>query len=268
MTRRRALLWLAAVTLASPAWAADGVLEINAACVLTGCFPGDAPGFPVQTAANQSYVLTSSLTVPDANTTAIQLNQGSSLDLRGFAITGTTTCTGTPASCSAAGTGVGVSAQYGASIRNGTIRRMGSNGITGADEVRVTEMLLTENGGDGLGGQTGTRGLHITNNRIDRNGGDGIDVNAGGPELFVADNTIYGNAGYGILGSGFMLVRNFIHTNGNVGIAISNQGGLTSYGQNSIRGNNGDNANAQTNPNPLAVGVKSMGGNICGSVSC
>ena len=41
--------------------AGDGRLEINQSCIATGCFPGDAPGFPVETQEGKSYVLTSSL---------------------------------------------------------------------------------------------------------------------------------------------------------------------------------------------------------------
>lgn len=50
------------VTFATPAFAVDGVLEINQTCaVQTGCFSGDTPGFPVTINATGSYRLTSNL---------------------------------------------------------------------------------------------------------------------------------------------------------------------------------------------------------------
>ncbi len=50
------------LTLATSAYASDGVLEINQACAVnTGCFPGDDPGFPVTVVQPGSY----SLTIPD-----------------------------------------------------------------------------------------------------------------------------------------------------------------------------------------------------------
>ena len=48
MTRTIGITLLALALMASPALAVDGVLEINQTCaVLTGCFAGDIPGFPV-----------------------------------------------------------------------------------------------------------------------------------------------------------------------------------------------------------------------------
>src|SRR6476619_1942828 len=103
-----------AIALATIAGASDGRLEINQACVAAGCFAADTPGFPVETQANRSYVLTSGLTVPDANTTAVILNQNSALDLNGFTIQGVTTCSASPTVCSNTGSGVGVNAFGGA----------------------------------------------------------------------------------------------------------------------------------------------------------
>jgi hypothetical protein len=59
----RALAFGIASIAATTAIASDGRFEINQSCVATGCFPGDAAGFPVQTQANESYVLTSDIAV-------------------------------------------------------------------------------------------------------------------------------------------------------------------------------------------------------------
>jgi len=109
------------------AHAGDGRLEINAACVAAGCFAGDTPGFPVQITSAGSYLLTSNLTVPDADTTAITLGAGASLDLGGFTIAGPTSCTGTPAVCTGTGGGSGISSGTQTSVRNGRITGMGSS---------------------------------------------------------------------------------------------------------------------------------------------
>ena len=48
-------------SIAAPGAASDGVLEINQTCAVnTGCFPGDAPGFPVHLdgTPSKSYALT------------------------------------------------------------------------------------------------------------------------------------------------------------------------------------------------------------------
>lgn len=79
------------------AGAVDGVLEINAACAASGCFAGDAAGLPVTLTAPGSYRLTSSLILPDADTTGIYVQADDvSIDLNGFSITGPTRCEGDP----------------------------------------------------------------------------------------------------------------------------------------------------------------------------
>jgi hypothetical protein len=46
---------------APTALALDGAFEVNQTCALAGCFPGDAPGFPVSLPDPGHYVLTSDL---------------------------------------------------------------------------------------------------------------------------------------------------------------------------------------------------------------
>ena len=60
---RRVPIGMALVLLsASPALAVDGVLEINQVCAdKTGCFSGDAAGFPVTIGTAGSYRLTGNL---------------------------------------------------------------------------------------------------------------------------------------------------------------------------------------------------------------
>ena len=70
--RRLVLAPLLSLALATSAIASDGVLEINQTCAgQTGCFAGDAAGFPVTISASGSYRLTSNLTVPNENTEGI-----------------------------------------------------------------------------------------------------------------------------------------------------------------------------------------------------
>ena len=59
--------------------AGEGVLEINQACAVnpvTGCFSGDAPGFPVTIdgSAGRSYLLTGDLVIPDPDTSGISIS--------------------------------------------------------------------------------------------------------------------------------------------------------------------------------------------------
>lgn len=257
----------AAVSLLIPAAAAragDGRAEINQACATTtGCTPADSPGFPVNLNSQgtpKSYVLTSDLAIPDANTGGIVLPAGATLDLNGFRISGPVSCTGKPAVCDASGTGIGVSG-FGGEIRNGTIRGMGAAGIS-TSSSRIENVSIESNGGNGISA-FGSEALHVTRSRIVQNGGDGITNNAGQPRgSLVANNAIFGNAGDAVEGAGILLLGNMIDSNG--GYAVHSNAGQANatYGQNAFYGNNGGSANAQV------LGGQSLGGNWCGDASC
>lgn len=225
--------------LAASAQAADGRREISQACVETGCFADDAPGFPVQVTSAGSYLLTSNLTVSTANTTAITLAVGASLDLGGFTISGPTTCSGTPASCTGTGSGSGVSAAGQTSIRNGRIQGMGSSGINGSENVRIADVTIVGNGGNGI---SGSGGFLIERCLIDSNGFDGINLNAGqvgatviqgngvsrnaqvgirAPLAVVKDNGVKQNGSFGFSGTSAALSGNDFYNNNSFGDQIS-----------------------------------------------
>jgi hypothetical protein len=255
---------LSGLGVATPAVAGDGVYEINQACALAGCFPGDSPGFPVSAqTVGASYRLTGALTLPDANTYAISLAARASLDLAGFAISGPTSCTGTPAVCTGAGSGGGIGAGEGSTIRNGTIRGTGGFGISGDDGVRVENVTIESNGEDGIKGNFGSTGWHVAGCHIVRNGDDGIDFNAGSPRGNLVVNThLYANTTYGIQGTGFALLGSIVDGNGSYGLNANMGNGLASFGQTTFYNNNGGNGNTQK------LGGNSLGGNWCGTSAC
>ncbi len=82
-------LSLLALVLARPAFAVDGVIEINQARATAGSVTaGDTPGFPVSINATGSYRLTGDLNVP-AGLDGIDVNSDDvTLDLNGFNIVG------------------------------------------------------------------------------------------------------------------------------------------------------------------------------------
>lgn len=149
-----ALVWsaLAAIGSAERA-AADGVREIDQTCATwTGCFPSDAPGFPVTIdgSAGRSYRLTTSLVSLSSGTPAlVQIDADDvTLDLNGFELTGCTTDPCTPSQSFLfpqsliSGTGVNVA------VRNGRLRGAQVYGIhlPGAQQVieRVSVGFVAE----------------------------------------------------------------------------------------------------------------------------
>ena len=141
---RMVALLLAALTLIPKnASAADGQILINQATVMA------AGGFPYNINQPGSYKLSGNLTVPDANTIAIQVNvQDVSIDLNGFSIIGP--C-GTSVSCGLHTGGIGVfSSADNTSVVNGEIKGMGSAGVELAGNGRVERIRAVSNGRFGI----------------------------------------------------------------------------------------------------------------------
>jgi hypothetical protein len=235
------------------------VLEINQSCAAAGCFAGDTPGFPVTAQAAGSYILTSNLTVPLADTEAISLYSGITLDLNGFTISGPVTCTGSPAVCDVSSTGTGVYSGGHNLIRNGRIKGMGGNGIAGADYTRVEAVEIEGNGYSGISGVSGSAGWIIERCNIHSNAQQGIDLyngSVGGTQ--VRQNSVRSNGGIGIRAPGAIVSGNAVHQNGGVGFF----GGSAGLLDNVFTSNNGGSANDQLAGSPIE-----MSENICGSTT-
>ena len=260
----RRTLWCLAVGFAlhaSAASAVDGRLEISQSCVATGCFAGDTPGFPIETQAGRSYVLTSSLTVPDANTLGVSLAPRAVLDLNGFEIAGPTTCSGAPATCTGTGTGTGVYGQAHATIRGGTIRGMGQYGIGAEVGVTIEEMLVQGNGDHGIYlnyGPDGPEAHLIRRTRVVGNGGSGILNSAGfgGIGSLITDCVIHGNELAGLSLTRTQVTNSTIARNGGAGVSGTEIG----LGNNTILFNNGGNAQPQVSGTFYTLGT-----NVCGT---
>ncbi len=251
---------IAILCLASPAWAGEGALEINQACVATGCFPGDAPGYPVDAGAiegiNRRYVLTSDLVLESANTDGVIVREGSTLDLNGFAIQGPYTCTGGPPVCtSGLGNGFGVMAYSRATVRNGVVRGMlaGVN-LQGRGHL-IENVSIENNAGSGVNGVG--EGAIIRGCRIARNGQGGILLsNAHG--ILVSGNTVTYNAGAGgvnFSGDGGLVERNTIV--GNAGGSGLSVGATVGFVGNVFTGNG-------ASASQTSGGVE-LGENLCGN---
>jgi hypothetical protein len=265
------LVWIGyalalAALLALPAFASDGRLEINEACIATGCFPGDAPGLPVTTAADGSYVLTSSITLPNADSVGIQLASGSTLDLGGFTIAGPVACSGTPTTCSAA-TGVGVlsSNATNVTIRNGTIRGAGRYGVRAGEGTRLEHLVIEQNELDGVIADAGPAAWRITDCIIQRNGRHGLNFAYGnGAEgSIVRDSVLRRNGSQGAIGGFSLVEHNAITYNAGRGITVGYDDGNTAVSGNQFSNNNGGNGNDQLS------GGFITGTNVCGnSTTC
>ena len=216
---------LLALVVPTPALAADGVLEINQTCAeKTGCFSGDAAGFPVTIdgSAGKSYRLTSSLKLPDGNTAGIVLTStvsvsasGTTIDLAGFTIG----CF--PGICPA-GSGSGIFTSPFAAVpttsvrvRNGTVQGTGDGIYLGSLSV-VEDVNAIGNRGFGVrvGDYSTVSTTRAVQNNVDLGaGGIGAGLSATislctaalnhGPGIAVgAGSTVSGNTAYGNVSAG------------------------------------------------------------------
>ena len=259
-----ATLILAAV---SPAWAVDGVVLIDQNRALAGnVTPGDTPGFPVTISLSGSYRLSGNLTVPNENTTAIEVTSSAgavSIDLNGFAILGPTTCdvsippvcgpvAADPSNIFGPGTGIRSSATGSLTVRNGSIRGMGRYAVfvVGAPLAIADGLQVRDCGLGGL-----FLGIaNVYDSVLSRNGGAGILINQG----VVRGNLITRNGSSGILSTGLQLtvIENEIIQNGGAGIEF---GATGAYGGNVLSSNIGGSV--------VGSGIQ-VSGNVCNGVLC
>ena len=154
---------------AGNALAADGVLEINQACVADGCFQGDTAGFPVELTNPGSYILTSNLALTNANTSGIFVRADNvNIDLNGFAIIGPTSCSGDPSEdarvctnvpTSPTNPGIGIKSidlenptdlYHAVTVRNGVIRGTGAAGLYLGNQARVSDVTISSTSAGGV----------------------------------------------------------------------------------------------------------------------
>ncbi len=274
------LLPLLSLLAVSQALASDGVLEINQVCALAGCFPGDSAGFPVEISQSGSYALTSNLDLssepspPDATAIAIGADDVA-IDLRGFAIIGTTACDFLGA-CTNTGSGIGIRQSGGirerTSVRDGVIRGMGRYGIYCDIGCSVENVKLQGNGDIGiyvvnapariqgnLVRNNGGIGIHaagvISENVIENNGGVGLrdgGLGSAGRSV-IARNRVSGNSGGGATCSYSTVVDNVLAFNSNFDLRIDS-GAVCALGRNTISG---------TLDNSVGAFVE-VDGNLCG----
>ncbi len=145
--------------------AVDGVLEINhALALLGGTVPGDAAGYPVTLGVSGSYRLTSDLTQSNPTLPVIQVTATDvTIDLNGFAIRGSNTCTlatrnvngvlvADSVTCTGTSlTGHGISGSVdGLAVRNGKIVGVSGRGILAGDYAHIENVQISHTRLDGI----------------------------------------------------------------------------------------------------------------------
>jgi hypothetical protein len=276
---------VASFSLAPAGWAGDGVGEINQACVSTGCFAGDAPGFPVTLSLPGSYLLTSNLRVTTTAHTfpLVEIDAPDvTLDLGGFQLScSRPTLPASPCSVGGSAEGNGIhSDQENTTVRNGSVRGMANQGLRLNHRALVENVRAIANGGDGIQAGIATRvsgcltmgnggrGIfvsalsNVSENVSTDNGSDGFAV---GSSSTVSHNTAGDNGGLGFeLGStngvatqvGGLAAHNTASSNAGLGMRLEPVWG---YRGNVLTNNNGGNAN------PQASSGINLGQNVCGT---
>ena len=271
------LVWSAGVGLAG-----DGVIEINQAKALAGeVTPSDTPGFPVTIDTEGSYLLTGNLDLhllsKDIDAIKVIANNVV-IDLNGFEIEGPCAVP-----CVPVGIGGGIDANVThTTVRNGTIRNMGREGVSVGNFGVVTDVRTIDNSHYGIitGGFATVRnsvaagnanvgirpttssrvidctaegntldgilpngpGIALIGNVVDGNSGDGIDA-VFCSACLIENNTARSNTGNGIVSAAGSVLRDNTSSD-NTGWGISAMGLASVLIGNSAYSNDGGGINA------------------------
>ena len=221
------------------AYAIDGVVLIDQARV------NAAGGFPYKIITPGSYRLAGNLVAP-LGKSGIDVSAGGSvsLDLNGYSISSSASCSPTGQSCTPPVSGVGNEGMgvwvHGAGTGSGTFS-LTNGSVNGFPGYGIFVQV---------GGAVEIRGTKVFNNSfsgmlISTSGGQaGVSVN------IVRDNIVWRNGGTGI-GGGDLVIDNIVTANGAVGLALQPTAG---YRGNSLLGNG---------QGPVSGGI-SIGSNVCG----
>jgi len=258
MTRWLVALSIVFFSVPLAASADEGRIEINQVKALAGgVVRGDSAGFPVTIGEPGSYILTGPLTVPDENTTAIEITaEPVTLDLNGFEISGPTVCTytGSGITCTPTGSGYGIYATgLRTTVRNGFVQGMGYNGVEVSASSRVMNVTATHNGASGI---VTNDSSSVVGSESTYNGGIGI---YGSTRCLIQGNVSTINGSTGIqMGGSSVVIENSVSLNASWGIYGGGILDPLGYGSNVLVFNNGGNANPQ-------VGglVAEIGTNVC-----
>lgn len=182
------------------ALAVDGTVLINQSTItngLTGCPTGGH--FPIIICQSGSYRLSGNLTVPDGNTTGIQISADDvTLDLNGFSILG-------PVVCSVSGFPEQTTCSQNGSITTAGIFSVNSN---------ITVSNGTIRGFGGFGVLLGALGSGVLVERVKAvsNASGGMDVEANSAIVTLCQSNF--NGGNGFLGIGTISNSSAVNNNG------------------------------------------------------
>jgi hypothetical protein len=229
MRQLRLLLLLSLVLIAPAVQAVDGVLEINQACAAsTGCFSGDAAGFPVTIDTSGSYRLTGSLSVSADQHGIVVSADDVTLNLGGFSIVA--------GGGALLRSGISVGSSKRVEIANGSIRGFTHHGVD-ANGVSVgTRLLGLRASGNSVRGFSLVGFASLVDGCVATNNGtDGIRV-----------------------GPGSLVINSLARENGGFGLRIGGAG----YRSNVFTDNNGGNGNPQV---AALADSEELGTNYCGT---
>ncbi|HYC57375.1 MAG TPA: right-handed parallel beta-helix repeat-containing protein [Candidatus Binatia bacterium] len=169
--------------------------------------------YPLIISEPGTYELVENLTVPSSDTDAILVTASDvTIDLRGFVITGPVVCSGSPTTCSPPGLGFGIytsGAAANTTIRNGTVRGMGRDGVHIASG-NIEGVRAVSNGENGIVAER----CVIRDSMASSNGLAGIVANS----CVVTSNVASGNGDSGIRADAGPTIGNIAISNGNEGI--------------------------------------------------
>ncbi|MDJ0788616.1 MAG: right-handed parallel beta-helix repeat-containing protein [Myxococcota bacterium] len=252
--RKTLTLLLVSSWISTAAFAVDGVIEINQAGLdAGGITPSDTPGVPVTISASGSYRLTGNLTsltqaFPVIDITATDVT----LDLNGFSVN---VC---PRLACASGFANAIDA-FGidrVTVRNGRVSGAGGDCVHLDEQSRAED--LTAINCDARGVRVGDDSL-VSRVIVRNAASDGVRL---GERSILQGSTISGSGGPGVSASINPLILDSSISGNDGAIELF---GFDSTRRGGYRGCVITNNDGPAELQPIAGGVRDMGGNVCGS---
>lgn len=240
---------LLGLAMAGTAQAADGQVIITQAKVLAGnVTPGDTPGFPLTLSRTGSYVFGTGLQAPKGVGGIVVTAVEVTIDLNGFRLNGDRSVT--------ANTNGITGTQRNLVVRNGIIRNFTGSGVVAGHGLMVADMMIVENGRNGVSFADGSGYGRIIRNSITQNGLHGIEC---GEACHIEGNNLSGNINGVVIYSGTVL-GNTINDNAQYGISSSFvTTRIVGAGNNTLSGNR---------IAPINGYIRNLQPNLCAPTAC
>lgn len=246
---------LTSLLASTPAFAGDGVIEINGASAESGgVTPGDTPGYPVTLSKSGSYRLTGDLVSSSQAVPVITITTDRvSLDLAGFTVGA---CLGAGLCATGNASAIAASGVSNLRIHDGVVQGSGGACIFAGGHAVLDDLRVTDCGGNGISAGSYSRVVGVSVSDVDD---IGVSLQIGS---VLQDSVVSSSGSYGVVVYFNALLVDTVIADNEGAIAASGISGASSGGyRGCVITRNAGAEEVQS----ISPALLDLGGNICGN---